>query len=83
MKAFMNLLVSLIAAAWIVAIAILSVQNATLVSLRFLTFESIRLPVGIVLAFSVGIGVMGGAIGPVLWQLTVSRQQESYKNEDY
>ncbi|MEQ8962938.1 MAG: LapA family protein [Coleofasciculus sp. C2-GNP5-27] len=69
MKALTNLVTSVIVAAWIAAIAILSVQNATLVSLRFLNVESIKLPVGVVLAFSVGIGVIAGSIIPWVWQI--------------
>ncbi len=84
MKTIANLLTSLILAAWIGAIAILAIQNFTPVSLKFLAFESIQLPVGIVLAFSVGLGVIGGAIAPVLWQLAGGqRQQYQYEDEDY
>ncbi|MGB5962287.1 MAG: LapA family protein [Coleofasciculaceae cyanobacterium] len=81
MKAFTNLLTSIIVAGWISAIAILSIQNFTPVSLKFLNFETIQIPVGIVLAFSVAAGVIGGAIAPVLWQLA-GRQQE-YEEDDY
>ncbi|HEY9837771.1 MAG TPA: lipopolysaccharide assembly protein LapA domain-containing protein [Vampirovibrionales bacterium] len=55
-------LVSAIAAFWVVAIALLSVQNATPVSLQFLGFSSIQLPVGLVLAASTGLGMIGGAL---------------------
>lgn len=55
-------LVSAIAAIWVVAIALLSVQNATPVSLQFLGFSSIQLPVGLVLAVSIGLGMIGGAL---------------------
>ncbi len=82
MKTLANLLTSLILAAWIGAIAILAIQNFTLVSLKFLAFESIQLPVGIVLAFSVGIGVIGGAIAPVLWQLAGEQRQQYEQYED-
>lgn len=40
-------------ALWVAAIAILSVQNATPVALQFLWFESVELPVGVVLSFCV------------------------------
>lgn len=50
----------------LIAIAMLSMQNATPVSLQFLGFRSIRLPVGLVLAGSVGIGMIGGAIAILL-----------------
>lgn len=69
MKTFANFLSSLIVAGWIGAIALLSIQNIKPVSLRFLYFESIEIPVGLVLAFSVGLGTIGGAILPLLWQL--------------
>lgn len=46
-----SLLLALIPALWIIAIAILSVQNATPVSLRFLWFQSVELPLGVVLSF--------------------------------
>lgn len=59
-------LVATIAAIWIIAIAILSVQNATLVSLKFLGLQSIQLPVGLILAASVGVGAIGGAIAIVV-----------------
>ena len=69
MKTFANLLSSLIVAGWLGAIALLSIQNIKPVSLKFLYFESIELPVGLVLAFSVGLGIIGGAIVPPLLQL--------------
>ena len=81
MKNFANLLTSLIIAGWIGAIAILSIQNFTPVSIKFLSFETIQIPVGIILAFSVAAGVIGGAIAPVLWQIA-GRQQE-YEEDDY
>lgn len=81
MKTIANLLTSIILAAWIGAIAILSIQNITLVSLKFLALETIQIPMGIVLAFSVGIGLLGGAIAPAFWQLA-GGQRERYYPED-
>ncbi|WP_066378058.1 MULTISPECIES: LapA family protein [unclassified Anabaena] len=69
MKSLANLLISLIVAVWVVAIAVISVQNATPVSLKFLTFQSIQIPVGLVLAFSAGVGLIGVAILQPLWGL--------------
>ncbi|MDA0672767.1 MAG: hypothetical protein O3C67_03555 [Cyanobacteria bacterium] len=45
------LVLALLPALWIVAIAILSVQNATPVALRFLWFQSVELPLGVILSF--------------------------------
>lgn len=66
----LNLIASLIVAAWLLAIAIISVQNFAPVSLKFLFFQSVQVPFGIVLAFSVAIGVVGTAIAQLLWSLT-------------
>ena len=70
MTTLTNLLVSLVLAAWAVAIAILSVQNATPVSLNFLTFQSIQLPVGVVLGFSFAVGIVGVALIQLVGGLT-------------
>lgn len=83
MKMIANLLTSLILAGWTGAIAILSIQNVTPVSLKFLNFETIQLPVGVVLAFSVGVGAIGGVIGPLLWQLAGGQRERYYEEEDY
>ena len=82
MKTITNLLTSLILAGWIGAIAILSIQNITPVSLKFLVFQTIQIPVGIVLAFSVGIGAIAGAIVPLVWQLAEGQRQRYYEEED-
>lgn len=82
MKTISNLLTSLILAGWIGAIAILSIQNITPVSLKFLVFQTIQIPVGIVLAFSVGIGAIAGAIVPLVWQLAEGQRQRYYEEEE-
>lgn len=46
-----RLLAALIPALWVIAIAIVSVQNATPVSLNFFGLRSIEIPLGVVLAF--------------------------------
>ena len=55
-------LTTLILAMWISGAAILSVQNATLVSLKFFTFQSIQMPVGVLLAFAAASGAIGTAL---------------------
>lgn len=73
MKTLPILLISLIAATWIGAIAVLSVQNFTPIALNLLAFQSVEIPLGLVLAFSVGIGMIGMAIVQLL--LTSSPQR--------
>ena len=83
MRTITNLLSSLILAGWIAAIAIVSIQNITPISLKFLAWEAIEMPFGIVLAFGVGIGAIAGAIAPLLWQLAGGqREQYFYEDED-
>lgn len=67
MKTIPHLLISVVVAASVSAIAILSVQNATPVSLNFLFFQSIEIPIGVVLALSATAGILGGAILQPLW----------------
>lgn len=57
-----KLLISLIVAIWVGAIALISVQNATPVTLQFLIFQSVQLPLGLVLAFSAALGMVGMAL---------------------
>lgn len=75
MKTLANLLTSFVVAVWVVVIAIISVQNATPVSLGFLNFRSIEVPVGLVLAFSAGAGIVVMALIQPLLGLAGSRSQ--------
>ncbi len=62
-----NLLMAIVVAAWISGVAILAVQNATLVSLKFLAFRSVQMPFGTVLAFCAASGAIGTALLQVMW----------------
>ncbi len=67
----MNRLTSLITATlmagWMSTIAVFSIQNITAVSLKLGTFESIQLPVGVLLSLCVSGGIIVGAVIPPLW----------------
>lgn len=82
MKTLANLLISIIVAFWVMAIALLSVQNAAPVSLKFLTFQSIQIPVGLLLAFSAGVGIVGMALLQPLWGLSGSKQSRDQLEDD-
>ncbi|MBD2677856.1 MULTISPECIES: LapA family protein [Nostoc] len=82
MKTLAPLLTILVVAVWVVAIAIISVQNATPVSLKFLTFQSIQIPAGLVLAFSAVIGLIGTALLQPLWNLGGYGQGNSRLEDD-
>lgn len=76
MKRFASFLTSLLVATWIGAIAILAIQNYTPVSLSFLGVQSFELPIGIVLAFSVVLGLVVSAIGLALVGLASTPEEE-------
>ena len=77
MKILPQLLGTVTIAGWTIAIAIFSVQNSTPVSLKFLVFQSIRIPVGIVLGLSAGAGAIAGAIAQPLCDLASFRSANS------
>ncbi|MDB9445333.1 LapA family protein [Anabaena sp. CS-542/02] len=81
MKNFIPILISLIVAIWVVAIAIISVQNATPVSLKFLTFQSIQIPLGLLMAFTAGAGLLGMALLQPLWRMTGSWRGQSIDDD--
>lgn len=62
-----RLVLTVIPALWVVVVAIVAVQNATPVSLRLLTLQSIDIPFGVLLAFGVAGGMVAAALG--LWLL--------------
>ncbi len=68
MKIFTNFISSVMLATGIVAIAIFSIQNIKPVSLKFIIFQSIQIPVGVLLAFCAGVGIILGSLLPLLWQ---------------
>ncbi len=55
-------LVTPLLALWIIAIALLSVQNATPVSLQFLGLRSVQMPLGVAISFCAAVGVLGTAL---------------------
>lgn len=55
-------LTTLIVAFWVCVIALIAAQNGTRVSLQFLGMQTIAIPLGITLAFSVAIGMVGAAL---------------------
>lgn len=58
MKNFANLIASAVVAIWIVVIAMICTQNAESVSLKFLAYESVKIPFGLVFSFSVALGML-------------------------
>lgn len=67
MKIFTSLISSLIISAWVLLMAIFSIQNVSAVSLKLFLFQLFPLPVGVLLAFCFALGMILGAILPLLW----------------
>ncbi len=76
MRSLSTLLISLLLALWIGAIAIIAVQNATPVTLRFLGLQSIQVPFGVVLAFSAMVGIGMTAIAQPLLGLGLDNSDD-------
>ncbi|PSR16635.1 hypothetical protein C8255_16765 [filamentous cyanobacterium CCP3] len=57
-----RLILALVPAIWVVAIAIIAVQNATPVSFRLLNLQSIEIPFGVLLAFCAAAGMLLAAL---------------------
>ncbi len=73
MKTIPLLAISFLVAILVSAIGIISVQNAAPVSLNFIFFQSIQLPLGVVLALSMSAGLIGGALLQPLWNISDSQ----------
>ena len=79
-KLISPILCSIVLALWVSGIAIFSVQNSTPISLKFMAFQSIQIPIGVILAFSVSIGVI---ISSILLPPLLSFGQKKERQEDF
>lgn len=70
-----RLLLAIIPALWVATIAIVAVQNATPVSIRLLTLQSIDIPFGVLLAFGVAGGMVAAAVGLALLRLAPAKRK--------
>lgn len=77
-----KLLTSLILAFWICLIALVAAQNGSRVVVQFLGVQSIQIPLGIVLAFSAAVGMVGAAVVLPLFQIKSGseRVREDFEN---
>jgi uncharacterized integral membrane protein len=65
MKGVAFLIIGLVA----IAAALMSVQNAASISIRFLTWRSINLPLGLVLSVSFAVGLILSVVLPAIWRI--------------
>ena len=87
MKTIPLLAISFLVAILASAIGIISVQNAAPVSLNFMFFKSIQVPVGLVLAMSISAGLIVAALLQPLWNISDSQNsrrkfQENQEESD-
>lgn len=78
-----NLLTSVVIAGWVCAIALISVQNASTVIIQFLVLQSVAIPLGLVLAFCVALGMVGTAIALPLWRSPARQSRYSDRSDDF
>jgi uncharacterized integral membrane protein len=69
-------------AVWMGIVAVFSIQNIEAISLKFFTFETIRLPVGVLLSFCLALGLILGAIAPLLLPPSQSAKRRRYDQFD-
>ncbi|HIK36910.1 MAG: lipopolysaccharide assembly protein LapA domain-containing protein [Geminocystis sp.] len=75
-----RLFISIIISFWLLLLPVLSIQNITPVSLKFLVFESISLPVGVLLSFTVAFGFIVGSFLPLFPE---KKQKRPRKNRAF
>jgi len=73
-KLFVNLIISF----WLILIAVFSIQNIDKVSLKFFMFESISIPIGVLLSIIVAMGFILGSFLPIF--LTNKNTNNKRKN---
>jgi uncharacterized integral membrane protein len=64
----MKLVAFLMMALAVMGAALVSVQNATSISVLFLGWQSIELPVGVVLSAGFAVGLMLAVVLPLVWR---------------
>lgn len=57
-----KLLIAIVPAVWVALIAVISVQNAAPISLKFITLRSVEMPMGVAIGFCAAGGMVGMAI---------------------
>jgi|JI81BgreenRNA_FD_contig_31_6213144_length_1125_multi_4_in_0_out_0_2 uncharacterized membrane protein YciS (DUF1049 family) len=62
-----QIIISLIIGFWLILIAVFSIQNIQLVSLKFFLFESIQLSTGVLLTICLAVGFILGSLIPLFF----------------
>jgi len=75
-------LASSLVSVWLLAIAIVAMQNAEPVTLWFLTFQSVPIPFGFVFACSVVIGLLAGGLWQIVFPANSKKKTRRPPNRD-
>lgn len=65
MRTFGTFLAMILLAGLLGIVAVMSIQNIEIVSIQFLIWQSVKLPLGVLLAFAVGFGLIMGSFVPI------------------
>ncbi|WP_373478813.1 lipopolysaccharide assembly protein LapA domain-containing protein [Geminocystis sp.] len=76
-----QIIISLIIGFWLIVIALFSIQNIELISLKFFFFESIKIPLGVLLSFILAFGFIIGAIIPLFFSNNKSKKNKPKFNQ--
>lgn len=82
MSIFTNFLTTLILATGLVLFVVFAIQNVIPTSITFLLFESIQLPISVLLTFCFAFGLLLGAFLPLFWKRPVKRRSRLNDFED-
>jgi lipopolysaccharide assembly protein A len=82
MNRIKQIIISLIVSFWLMLIAVFSIQNIALVSLKFFWLESIKMPVGVLLSFIIAFGFIIGAILPPFFNSNQSQKKMPKSNQN-
>jgi len=82
MTIFTNFLTTLILATGLVLFVVFAIQNVIPTSLTFLLFESIQVPISVLLTFCFAFGLLLGAFFPLFWKRSPKRRSRLDDLED-
>ena len=82
MTIFTNFLTMLILATGLSTFVVFAIQNVTPTSLKFLLFESIQVPISVLLTFCFAFGLLLGAFFPLVWKRSPKRRSRLDDLED-
>ena len=78
-----NFFIALIFTGWLVFIATFSIQNIELITVNFLVWESVKIPVGVFLSMMIASGFLLGAILPAFFRRKPKSSKKRSPRNDF